>query len=85
VIKRSRKHRPRNLRRALLLRQLKAKHNFSLDRIATYIGVGTTLVADYLDGEEIFLSDAVGLSTLFGITLEELACEDRGNFPRRHG
>lgn len=36
----------------------------------------------YLGGEEMFLSDAVGLSVLFGITLEELACADRSDFPR---
>ncbi len=40
-------------------------------------------MAGYLTGEEMFLSDAAGLSSLFEITIDELACIDGAEFPRR--
>jgi hypothetical protein len=74
MVKQSRKNRKRNLRRATLLHHLKNKHAYTTDGMADFLGISTGLMNDYLAGEEMYLSDAVGLTILLGASLDEIAC-----------
>lgn len=73
-MKKSRKQRPRNAARAMLLQQLRHEHRLSIEAVALQLGVSATLISDYLAGEEMFLSDAIAIAQLFGKTLDEIAC-----------
>jgi hypothetical protein len=74
MVKQSRKNRKRNQRRALLLHELKKRHAYTTEGMASFLNISTGLMNDYLAGEEMYLSDAVGLTILLGASLEEIAC-----------
>lgn len=73
-MKKSRKQRPKNMRRADLLQRLRRERRLSIETVAKRLGVSATLISDYLAGEDMFLSDAVAMARLLEIPLEELAC-----------
>jgi hypothetical protein len=56
------------------LNELKRRHAYSLETLADMLGIGQTLMADYLAGEEMYLSDAFGLTIMLGISLDQIAC-----------
>jgi hypothetical protein len=74
MVKQSRKNRKKNQRRAALLHTLKNKHAYTIDGMADFLGISHGLMTDYLAGEEMYLSDAVGLTILLGASLEDIAC-----------
>jgi hypothetical protein len=74
MVKQSRQNRKKNQQRSKLLHLLKTKHAHTVDGMAGFLGVSHGLMDDYLAGEEMYLSDAVGLTILLGTSLDELAC-----------
>lgn len=72
--RKTRKAYPVNERRSRLLHELKRRHAYTVFDMADMLGISETLMADYLAGEEMYLTDAFGLTIILGATLDQISC-----------